>query len=153
MRRLFALVAAVILVDTMFYAAIVPLLPEYSSELGLSKSAAGILSASYAAGTLIAALPSGWLAAKIGVRQAMVVGLTLLCGSSLAFAFGNDVVVLDLARFAQGVGGACAWTGGLAWLLAAGSDERRGELVGTVLVGGDRRPAARPRDRRSCDSG
>ena len=63
----------------------------------------------------------------------MVVGLTLLCGSSLAFAFGNDVVVLDLARFAQGVGGACAWTGGLAWLLAAGSDERRGELVGTVL--------------------
>ena len=133
MRRLFALIAAVILVDTMFYAAIVPLLPEYSRELGLSKSAAGILSASYAAGTLIAALPSGWLAAKIGVRQAMVAGLTLLCGSSLAFAFGDDVVVLDLARFAQGVGGACAWTGGLAWLLAAGSDERRGELVGTIL--------------------
>ncbi len=133
MRRLFALVAAVILVDTMFYAAIVPLLPEYSRELGLSKSAAGILSASYAAGTLIAALPSGWLAAKIGVRQAMIAGLTLLCGSSLAFAFGSDVVVLDLARFAQGVGGACAWTGGLAWLLAAGSDERRGELVGAIL--------------------
>ena len=133
MRRLFALVAAVILVDTMFYAAIVPLLPEYTSELGLSKSAAGILSASYAAGTLIAALPSGWLAVKIGVRQTMVVGLALLCASSFAFAFGNDVVVLDFARFAQGVGGACAWTGGLAWLLAAGSDERRGELVGTVL--------------------
>ncbi len=134
MRRLFVLVAAVILVDTMFYAAIVPLLPQYSEELGLSKSAAGILSASYAAGTLLAALPSGWLAAKVGVRQSMLIGLGLLSASSLAFAFANEIVLLDLARFAQGLGGACAWTGGLAWLLAAGPRERRGELVGSVLA-------------------
>ena len=53
MRRLFLLVGAVILVDTMFYAAITPLLPTYRDELGLSKTAAGVLSASYAAGTLI----------------------------------------------------------------------------------------------------
>jgi len=134
MRRLFVLVAAVILVDTMFYAAIVPLLPQYSEDLGLSKSAAGILSASYAAGTLLAALPSGWLAAKVGVRQSMLIGLGLLSASSLAFAFADEIVLLDLARFAQGLGGACAWTGGLAWLLAAGPRERRGELVGSVLA-------------------
>lgn len=134
MRRLFVLVAAVILVDTMFYAAIVPLLPQYSEDLGLSKSAAGILSASYAAGTLLAALPSGWLAAKVGVRQSMLIGLALLSVSSLAFAFADTIVLLDLARFSQGLGGACAWTGGLAWLLAAGSRERRGELVGSVLA-------------------
>ena len=134
MRRLFVLVAAVILVDTMFYAAIVPLLPQYSEDLGLSKSAAGILSASYAAGTLLAALPSGWLAAKVGVRQSMLIGLGLLSASSLAFAFADEIVLLDLARFAQGLGGACAWTGGLAWLLAAGPQERRGELVGSVLA-------------------
>lgn len=134
MRRLFVLVAAVILVDTMFYAAIVPLLPQYSEDLGLSKSAAGILSASYAAGTLLAALPSGWLAAKVGVRQSMLIGLGLLSASSLAFAFASEIVLLDLARFAQGLGGACAWTGGLAWLLAAGPRERRGELVGSVLA-------------------
>jgi MFS family permease len=133
MRRLFVLVAAVILVETMFYAAIVPLLPEYSDQLGLSKTSAGILSASYAAGALIAALPSGWLTARVGVRRAMLIGLGLVCGSSLVFAFAENVVVLDLARFAQGVGGTCAWTGGLTWLLAAGSDERRGELVGSVL--------------------
>jgi MFS family permease len=134
MRRLFALVAAVILVDTMFYAAIVPLLPEYTDDLGLSKTAAGVLSASYAAGTLLASLPAGWLAARIGVRRSMLIGLGLLSASSLAFAFADDVVLLDGARFAQGVGGACAWTGGLAWLLAAGPRERRGELVGSVLA-------------------
>jgi MFS family permease len=134
MRRLFVLVAAVILVDTMFYAAIVPLLPQYSDDLGLSKTAAGVLSASYAAGTLLAALPSGWLAARIGVRQSMLIGLGLLSVSSLAFAFANSIVVLDAARFAQGLGGACAWTGGLAWLLSVGPRERRGELVGSVLA-------------------
>ena len=74
-RRLFMLVAAVILLDTRFYAAITPLLPGYADDLGLSKTAAGVLSASYAAGTLLAALPCGWLAARIGFRRAMVAGL------------------------------------------------------------------------------
>ncbi len=112
MRRLFPLVAAVILVDTMFYAAITPLLPEYADDLGLSKTSAGLLSASYAAGTLLAALPAGFLAARIGFRKVMILGLGLIGVSSVAFAFAGSVVVLDIARFAEGVGGACAWTGG-----------------------------------------
>jgi MFS family permease len=134
MRRLFALVATVILVDTMFLAAIVPLLPEYVEELGISKSAAGVLSAAYAAGTLLAALPAGWVAARIGVRRTMFIGLGLLGSSSIAFAFGNEIVVLDLARFVQGVGGAFAWTAGLAWLIAAAPNDRRGELIGSALA-------------------
>jgi MFS family permease len=134
MRRLFALVATVVLVDTMFYAAITPLLPHYVDELGLSKTAAGVLSASYAAGTLLGSLPSGWLAARVGVRPTVLVGLGLLGGSSLVFAWAEHVAILDGARFAQGIGGACAWTGGLTWLLAAAPDARRGELIGSALA-------------------
>jgi MFS family permease len=134
MRRLFPLVAAVVLVDTMFYAAIAPLLPQYADDLELSKTGAGILSAAYPAGTLIGSLPSGWLAARIGVRRTMLVGLTLLGTSSVAFAFGNSAAILDTARFAQGLGGACAWTGGLSWLMAASPRERRGELIGSALA-------------------
>jgi MFS family permease len=133
MRRLFPIVAAVIMVDTTFYAAITPLLPEYADDLGLGKSGAGILSASYAAGTLIAALPSGWLAARFGFRRVMLAGLGLLAVSSFAFAFADSIVVLDAARFAEGVGGACAWTGGLAWLIAAAPHDRRGEMIGAAL--------------------
>jgi MFS family permease len=134
MRRLFPLVAAVVLVDTMFYAAIAPLLPQYADDLELSKTGAGILSAAYPAGTLLGSLPSGWLAARIGVRRTMLVGLTLLGTSSVAFAFGDSAAILDTARFAQGLGGACAWTGGLAWLMAASPRDRRGELIGTALA-------------------
>ena len=75
MRRLFLLVAAVVLVDTMFFAAVAPLLPHYSDELGLSKSAAGVLAAAYPAGTLVGALPAGWLAARWGVKPTVLLGL------------------------------------------------------------------------------
>ena len=57
MRRLLVLASAVVFLDVMFFTAITPLLPAYSDDLGLSKGAAGILSGSFAAGTLIAALP------------------------------------------------------------------------------------------------
>jgi MFS family permease len=133
MRRLFWLVAAVVLVDTMFYAAITPLLPHYQDELGLSKSDAGVLAASYAAGTLLGSLPAGWLAARAGVKNTLLLGLTLLGVTSIVFGLAKDVVLLDGARFVQGIGGACSWAAGMAWLVGASPPERRGELIGSAL--------------------
>ena len=133
MRRLFWLVAAVVLVDTMFFAAVAPLLPHYTDELDLSKTAAGILTAAYPAGTFVGALPSGWLAIRWGVKATLLLGLSLLGLASLGFAFANHIVLLDAARFIQGVGGACMWAAGMAWLVSASPPERRGEMIGAAL--------------------
>jgi MFS family permease len=132
-RRLSLLVGAIVLVDTMFYAAITPLLPDLVDELHLGKNGAGVLAGSYAAGTLIGALPGGWLAARVGVKATVLTGLTLMSFSGLAFAFGSSVIVVDLARFMQGVGGACTWAGGMAWVAGEAPRERRGEVIGGVL--------------------
>lgn len=134
MLRLLIFVATVVFVDTVFYSALTPLLPRYSDELGLAKSEAGVLAAAYAAGTFAGALPAGWLAARFGVRPTVLTGLALMSASSLAFAFAESILVLDVARFLQGVGGAASWAGALAWLIGAAPVDRRGELIGSALA-------------------
>ena len=133
MRRVVVLVSAIVLLDVLFYSAIAPLLPAYAEHLGLSKTQAGILSGSYALGTLLLSLPAGWLAAHRGTRATLLVGLALMGSASIAFGLGTSFAVLTAARFVQGVGGAAAWAAGLAWLVEVAPRERRGQLIGTAL--------------------
>ena len=102
MRRLLLIASTMILFDVAFYSAIAPLLPDYVDELGLSKGQAGVLSAAYAAGTLLASLPAGLLASRVGPRRTVLAGLALLGLASLAFGFGHQIGLLDAARFVQG---------------------------------------------------
>lgn len=134
MRRLLVLASAIVFVDTMFFAAVAPLLPSLSTDLALSKSAAGVLAGSYAAGALAGAIPGGLLAARVGVRPTVLAGLATMGASGLVFAFASDVAVLDVARFVQGFASAATWAGSLAWLVGLGPRERRGELIGTALA-------------------
>jgi MFS family permease len=100
----------------------------------LSKTGAGVLAAAYPAGTFAGALPSGWLAARWGVKPTLLLGLGMLGVTSLVFAFADHIVLLDAARFIQGVGGACMWSAGMSWLVSAAPPERRGELIGSALA-------------------
>jgi MFS family permease len=133
MRRLLLLASAMVFIDVAFFSAIAPLLPDYVSQLGLSKAQAGILSASYAAGTLLASLPAGLLAARIGPRRTVIGGLLLLGCASLAFGFAQQFILLDAARLIQGVAGALIWSGALTWLIGASPADRRGSVIGTAL--------------------
>jgi len=133
MRRLLALVSAVIFLDVAFFAAIAPLLPRYVDELGLSEAQAGMLSASYAAGTLLAALPSGLVAARAGPRRTVIAGLLLLGAASAVFGAAQRIELLDATRFCQGIAGAMVWAGAMSWLIGAAPEERRGTVIGTAL--------------------
>jgi MFS family permease len=133
MRRLLLLASAMIFFDVAFFAAIAPLLPGYVDELGLSKAQAGILSASYAAGTLLASLPAGLVASWVGPRRTVIWGLLLLGVSSLVFGQVERIELLDSARFIQGISGALIWSGALTWLITASPTENRGSVIGTAL--------------------
>jgi MFS family permease len=133
MRRLLPLVATLVAVDTMLYAALTPLLPRFAHEFGLSKTRAGALVAAYAAGALVGGLPGGLAAVRLGARRAVLVGLTGMGLASVGFALAGSFWTLVAARFVQGMGSAFTWAGAFAWLLAAAPRERRGQLLGSAM--------------------
>jgi MFS family permease len=134
LRRLALLVGAVVFLDTMFYAVVAPLLPQLVHQLHLSKLSAGLLTAAYPAGTLLAAVPGGVLAVRLGPRFSLSTGLALLAAATIGFGFLRSAAGLDLARFVEGVGGACSWAGGIAWLVAEVPLDRRGVVIGRALA-------------------
>jgi MFS family permease len=133
MRRLLLLVGAIVFVDTMFFAALTPLLPHYVDELDLGKAGAGVLQAMFPAGALVAGIPSGIAAARLGVKRTVLIGLSLLAVTTVAFGLADSVWMLNLARFLQGMSSAFSWTGALAWLVATAPPGRRGQLIGSAF--------------------
>jgi MFS family permease len=132
-RRLLLLTGAVVLVDTMFFSALTPLLPHYVRELDLGKAGAGALQAMYPLGALVASIPAGIAATRLGVKPTVLIGLSLLALTTVAFGLADSVWALDLARFLQGISSAFSWTGALAWLVAAAPAARRGQLIGSAF--------------------
>jgi MFS family permease len=131
--RLVLVVGAVVFADTLLYAVLAPILPQLTHELHLSKSSAGLLTAAYPIGTLVGSLPGGLLVMRIGPRATVLAGLALMALSSVAFGWLDSLVALDAARVVEGLGGACSWAGGLAWIVSAAPVSRRGALIGQAI--------------------
>lgn len=134
MRKILLLTSAIVFFDTLFFAALTPLLPHYTQTLALGKTGAGVLSAAYPAGALVGAIPSGMVAARAGVKPTVLVGLTVVAACTIVFGIGTNVWELDIARFCQGLASAFSWTGALAWLVAASPAGRRGALIGQAFA-------------------
>jgi MFS family permease len=134
MRRLLILSCAVVFMETTFFAVLTPLLPSYREDLGLSDAAVGVLSGSFAAGTLVLALPAGWFAARYGPRRAMILGVIGVGIFSTIFGFADRIEILDFARFLQGAFGALMWAGAISWVIAVAPRGRRGQVMGTIIA-------------------
>jgi MFS family permease len=133
-RGLLLLTGAVVFVDTLFYAALTPLLPHYAHTLHLGKTGAGVLAAAYPAGCLISAIPSGVVAARVGVKPTVLGGLIAVAACIGLFGVADQPWQLDAARFLQGLASSFTWTGALAWLVAGAPASRRGALIGQAFA-------------------
>ena len=133
MRRLLVVVSVTVFADTMLFSAIIPLIPGLADDYDLSKFEAGLLVGAYGAGAMIGGIPAGLLAARIGPKRTVVIGLLTLAAATAAFALGSSPAALGSARFVQGIASAVTWSGALAWLTLTTPRERRGQVLGTVF--------------------
>jgi MFS family permease len=132
-RRLIVFVSVVVAVDTTFFNVLTPLLPHFADKYGLSKAGAGAFISTYAAGTLIGAIPAGLATTRLSAKRTVLGGLILMTVASLGFALSGEIWELMLARVLQGFGSSFTWAGGLAWVIGATPPERRGRRLGTAM--------------------
>ncbi|HLO66005.1 MAG TPA: MFS transporter, partial [Holophaga sp.] len=120
--------------DTLVYAMLPPLLPEYARLHGLSQTSLGLLFGSYAAALLAACLPLGAWSDRHGRRGPFLGGLVAFGGSTLLFAFATSFPVLLLARVLQGVAAAATWVAGLSMVADHFPADQRGKAMSAVFA-------------------
>jgi MFS family permease len=123
--------------------AIVPVMPVYARQLGLSSFEEGMVLGATGLAALAICLPAGALSDRFGARR-----LTLCAGALMAIALfaqslaGSFPVLLG-SRLVFGAGYGMLWTAGLSWI--AGTARRGSGLGGSVAcagIGGVAGPAA-----------
>lgn len=123
-------VSLLVMLDLALFSAIVPLLPQLADRLDLSKLQSGLLLGSYSAAVVVAAVPVGHLADRIGMRTVTIAGSLLMAAATAAFALGDSFGVLIAARLAQGLASSVAWSAALGWLAGSSLEHRRGAEIG-----------------------
>jgi MFS family permease len=144
LRKVLILAAGVVFLDTFFLSILAPLLPTYKSDLGLNDAQVGLLSGAFAWGSVLGALPAGFLAQRFGPRRVVLAGLLALSAAGVALGWVAQIGLLDLARLAQGCAAAAVWIGGFTWLIAATPLDRRGSAIGIAVLGGAVGPLVGP---------
>ena len=86
MRKVTALVSLMVTVDLALWAAILPLLPTYADDFGLSKPEAALLLSAYSFGVILLAVPVGHLADRIGTRDVAIAGQLIMGAATVVVA-------------------------------------------------------------------
>jgi MFS family permease len=135
-RALVALVAAMMLLITLFAGVLAPLLPQLKHEIELSTFEAGVLVAMYGLGGLVGIASAALLSPRAGVKRTALTGILVLAVGTAAFGLAHSFPALLAARVTQGAGDYACGTAALAWMFDVVASRRRGEMTGLVLGAG-----------------
>ncbi len=123
---------------------IVPVLPLFAREFGVSATAIGLVVGVFGMGRILFNLPAGFLAQRFGRKAVMGTGLVLAAiGAGLS---GTSIGVPQLVgwRFLQGVGSALFVTSSFAYIADISTSQNRGRFMslqqGSLLLGVDLGP-------------
>jgi MFS family permease len=106
--------AALFAAATLLLGLVVPALPQFSDDLGLSDPEAAILFALFPVGQLMSSIGGAAVLERVGRKPAMIVSVVLMAAATAGFAFADTTALFAVNRLLQGVAAGLAWTAGLA---------------------------------------
>jgi len=122
----------------------IPALPLFASDLGFSYGLIGVVLASESLGMLLGNIPAGMLLGRLSKKNAMLFGLTLAAGSTLALFWAQTYPEIITLRVITGVGSAVYNVSRFAYIAEVVPIVNRGRAsalaggvkrIGTFLVG------------------
>lgn len=117
----------------MFYGVLVPLVPYFSEDFGLTKGEVGVLTGAMGVGIILGSVPGAYLTSRLGVKKTALLGLLLLSATSLPFGLADEYWMLVALRLGEGFASALSWISAFTWVFAQAPEDRRGQMLGTVI--------------------
>ncbi|HEX6229544.1 MAG TPA: MFS transporter [Solirubrobacterales bacterium] len=115
--------------------ALSPVLAQVAADFGVSTAAAGQLRSVSGLVAGFSAVAMGRLSGRLGLRELLIAGLSILAGGSLLSAASPTFAVLAVAQVAVGVGLAMVLSGGLAAAAEWSLPEHRARVLSWALLG------------------
>ncbi|MDR0483191.1 MAG: MFS transporter [Cellulomonadaceae bacterium] len=112
--------------------ALIPIIPTRATTLGASLATAGLITALLAVGTIVADLPAGSLASRIGDSRAMIVAGVVAAGAFAAAALIPHIVALSIAALVLGGAGAIFGLARHSYLTEVTPPLRRARVLSTL---------------------
>jgi MFS family permease len=142
--RLFRLlIYGLVLASSAGQYSIVPIMPSYARQFGLSGFQQGMVLGAIGLATLAVSVPAGAVSDRFGARRLTLWAGLLMAMAIFAQALAGDFAMLLGSRLLFGIGYGMVWTAGLSWIDRTGSaGSGLGASVASAGVGGVAGPAA-----------
>jgi len=129
-NRTLVWLCAVIFVTQLGFGGIVPVVPLYAREFGVSQTAIGLSIAAYGLARFLVSVPTGQLADGLGRRWALVLGEAVSAVGNLLCGLSTTYEQFLLSRFVAGAGASMVLTAGQISLADLSTPANRGRVMG-----------------------
>lgn len=128
-NRTLVWVCGLILVNQLGFGSIIPVVPLYAKEFGVSKTEIGLTIAVYGLARFLMNVPTGYVADRFGRREALATGGAItVCGNVICALSGTYWMFLG-GRFVAGAGAAMVITGTQIVMADVSEPHNRGRLM------------------------
>lgn len=111
---------------------VIPIMPTYMDELGISGSTVGMLVAAFSLSQLLCSPIAGRLSDTYGRKKVIVFGMIMFAIGEGLFGLANTTVMLFVARMLGGVGAALIMPAVMAYTADVTSDDERAKGMGLI---------------------